>query len=285
MSMSPGDFFAEAEHKMNELSTGDSDAKYNTSAALFREAAKGYVKANNMKRAGDSYRRIADCMLHISKLQEAIDAASEAGKCFAKSDKTGAECVEAYRMAVNTARDSAKNNSLAVRLLLEAAESFKTLNLSKECLDFHVEAGDMYRKMGRTQDRIRQDCVIGELYVNAKMWTDAAKHYENMFNEWVKEGIEESALDQGLFSALCQLAIPETVLARKTQERCGQNNRLWATSPQTKLIKSLLLSLAQRKYDQIEVIAKKYNDEHEIAPVFMTIMSAVSATFMSRLAK
>lgn len=284
MSMSPGDFFAEAEHKMNELS-GDSDSKYSTAAALFREAAKGYVKANNFKRAGDSYRRIADCMLHISKLQDAIEAASEAGKCFGKSDKTSAECLEAYRMATNTARDSAKNDSLAVRLLLEGAECFKALNMSKECLDFHIEAGQMYRKLGRTQDRIRQDGVIGELYVNSKMWTDASKHYENMFNEWVKEGIEESALDQGLFSALCQLAIPETVLARKIQERCGQTNRLWATCPQTKLIKSLLLALAQRKYDQIEVIAKKYNDEHEIAPVFMEIMTAVSATFMSRLAK
>lgn len=280
--MSGGAFFAEAEERMTELA--DPQLKYTAAADLFRQAAREYLNGNNQQRAGDSYRKIADCMLHISKLDEAVNAAVEAGKCYAKSDRTRDQFIEAYRVAARAAHDSG-NGSLLIKVLLDGALQFEKANLLVESLEFHREAVAEFQRQGKTQDQIRQEGIVGERLVSLKMWEEAAKHYEGLFENWTKVGATESALDHGLYAALCHLARPETLWARKMNEKCAKENKLWQESGQAKLLKVLLVVLIQKHYGEIEGVGKKYSEEYHTPPVFTEIFKGIAAAFADRVSR
>lgn len=121
--------------------------------------------------------------------------------------------------------------------------------------------------------------------VGLKMWVEAAKHYESLFDEWTRVGATESALDYGMYGCLCHLARPETLWARKMSEKCAKENKLWVESGQAKFMKSLLVVLVQKHYDEIAVLGRKYADEHRAAPVFSEIIRGIVCAFSDRMGK
>ena len=102
--------------------------------------------------------------------------------------------------------------------------------------------------------------------VGLKMWVEAAKHYESLFDEWTRVGATESAL-------------------RKMSEKCAKENKLWVESGQAKFMKSLLVVLVQKHYDEIAVLGRKYADEHRAAPVFSEIIRGIVCAFSDRMGK
>lgn len=280
MSYSPGDYFTEAERKMIEISPDGSTKKYDDAAVLFQKAGTSFSKVRNYTRAGESFRRAADCMLHASKNEQAALFAAESGRNYVK-DKEGEEkASEAFNLALQTYAEL-KKTIIADKLAIEAAKLFEGAKKYERAIHYHDIASQSYKAQNKTQDYFRERKAISSLYITAQKWNEASQNYENILTEMSEGGIEKNALEFGVRSIICLLAIADTTSARSANERFSTKNRLWAESDETKFVKQLIMTLVAMHVDDAERDCREFGQAHHYDLSFKKIIEGVTSKYKS----
>jgi hypothetical protein len=284
MSASPSQLFFLGENKMHEISFDQSTYKYQAAGELFAQAAVLFEEANNPERAGDSYQMHFECMKRLERMQDAVDSALAAARLFWKCQHPLVKkCYECFKAAATTARED-KRPVQALKALLEGAGCLEKCGAYRYAVEFRREAANDYRILGNDTERLGQEELVSEDLVLLESWAEAAVHFQTEFERRTKEATRITALNEGLFAVLCYLAIPETMFARKTNERNGTVNASWTGSEQSKFVKALFLVLVQKHYNQLEQVGLKWGEEHDLGSdeMFRKIILGVAKAFADR---
>lgn len=280
MSYSLGDYFAEAERKMIELLPDGSSQKYDDAAALFQKAGNAFSKVRNYSRAGESFRRAVDCMLHASKNEQAAAFAAESGRNYIKASDGEEKSFESFNLALQIYGDL-KKTVLADKLTIEAAKLFEGAKKYDRAIHYHDLASQSFKSQNKTQDYLRERKAISSLYITAKKWEEASKNYENIFIEMSHDGNEMNALEFGVRSIACFLAIADTTSARSANERYSTQNRLWAESDESKFVKQLIMTLVAMHLDEAHTNCTQFAEAHHYDFTFKKIVEGVTAKYKS----
>ena len=280
MSYSPGDYFTEAERKMIEISPDGSTKKYDDAAALFQKAGTAFSKVRNYSRAGESFRRAADCMLHASKNEQAALFAAESGRNYVKVADGEEKSSEAFNLALQTYVDL-KKTIIADKLAIEAAKLFEGAKKYDRAIYYHDVASQSYKAQNKTPDYFRERKAISSLYINAQKWNEASKNYENIFIEMTNNGMDKNALEFGVQSIACLLDIADTTSSRSANERFSTQNRLWVESDETKFVKQLIMTLVAMHIDDAERDCREFGQAHHYDLSFKKIIEGVIAKYRS----
>ncbi|OHT05390.1 hypothetical protein TRFO_05990 [Tritrichomonas foetus] len=281
MTLSPGDYFNEAERKMTELDTDGSTKKYDDAADLFLKAGAAFAKGRNFLRAGDSFRKATDCMLHAGKLDKVATFAADAGRNYVKAADGEEKSFEAFNVALQAYNDL-KKNVLADKLTLEAAKLFEQNKKYEKAVHYHQLVANSDKAQSKTQDYLRERKIISTILINAGKWKDAAKNYEELFVELSKTGIEKNALDFGVRASLCLLASGDAASSRASNEKYVTYNKLWLDSDESKLIKELVMDVVAKRTENMQAKGTEYSQRHSCDMSFEKIISGITAAFPSQ---
>ena len=274
MSMSPGDFYAEAERKMTDISTDSSGKKYDEACELFVKAGSAFAKARNFKRAGDSYRKATDCMLHSGNIDKAATHAAESGRNYAKVADCEDKSFEAFNVALRAYKDL-KKSVYYDKLTVEAAKIFEQNKRYEKSVHYHNIVCQSYIEQNKTQDAIREKKTIAGIYVKAALWKEAAKCFEEIFNDYSADGNQNNALEFGVKSVLSLLAVPDTASARFSNERFASKNKIWLDSQEAKFVKGILMNIVAKHLDKVQADATDFAQKHGYEYSFGKIVTAI----------
>lgn len=275
MDVSPGTLFEEGEAKMNELNNDPAYKKYVAAADLFKRAATGYTKVRNYSRAGDSWRRMVDCMFHEGNLVEAANCLCEAARSYAKGHNCTQQCAECFRLGIKTYLEQDKKPT-ADKVMVEAAKLFEKAKCYDVALEFHQQALQHSLEQSITQYVYREQKSIGAIYVTTKRWEEASTHFISVYTRLTEETIMKDALEYGLLAVLALLAVPKPNDARLLAESNMKINRTWETSEDGKLAHDVVLAYTSRNLDKTKALLDAYSKDHTtIDPVFNEIVKII----------
>lgn len=278
MSLSPSDYFTQGERKMSELTTDGTTKKYDDAAILFQKAGTQFSKARNFLRAGESYRRATDCMLHSKQLDQAANFAIESGKNYAKAKGGSEKAFEAFNIALQM-YEQLNKTVLANKLTIEAAKIFESNKEYDKSIHYHELAVQSYKAQNKTQDFLREKKAICTLLILSNKWKDAATIYEQLFVDLSSQGIEKNAIEYGVFCILCHLANHDTVTTRATNDKYGTINKIWSSSEESQFLKDLVMQLVAKNVAQVQSICKQFNDKFKYGTTFDHIVKSLMSTY------
>lgn len=237
MSKGPNELINEAEVLMNSLSI-DSTTRYNRAVQLFVKAGQSYKDSHNHVRAGEAYRKAADCYFHINAVYDAAASAAESARNFVQDNEKQEEARQSLDIAVKSFVQIEKQEE-AARLLIEFSKLFKNtqLKIAVQCLR---DAADIYATISREYDYTKLNKEAGELYVDAELYAEAAAHFEKFAARVSQIGTMADAADLCIKAVICQMFGASPASGRLCSDRLGKNVRGWVDQPEFAMTKDLI---------------------------------------------
>ena len=274
MNPSPGDIYSDAEAKMNSF--GDAKAKYTAAYDLFKKAGNEYKKVRNWVRAGDSFRKAADCMLHLSNIPEAADNAAESGRNYVKASNGLDKAIEAFNLAAHQYTECGRSID-SCKIFQEAGKLFDAKR-PEVAIDFHKQASDLLKAQNREIDYFKEEKAIGDLLVKLSRYPDANKHFTKLGVDCVQAGDIPTAVEccmKGFFSALI---IPDEILAMSSRDAISQGVTNWEEIPDIIFITTILHELRAKHYERLKTIIDDYSGSHPVDRSLKALFTALIAS-------
>ncbi|OHT17107.1 alpha-soluble NSF attachment protein-like protein [Tritrichomonas foetus] len=279
MTLSPGDYYAEAEKRMRDISTDNIDKKYCDAAELFNKAGNSFSKVRNFTRAGDSFRRAVDCMLHIGKFEKVAVYAADAGRNYIKTADGEEKSFEAFNIALKAYNDMNKN-VLADKLANEAAKIYEQSKKYDKAIFYHQQFAKSNKEQSKTQEYLRERKTICNILTSIKRWNEASCEYNELFIELSNDDLEKNALEYGVRSVLCLLAKPDISASRSLMDKYNSLNKSWEKSKESNFLNELIMLIVAKHYSCISTKGNDFGEEHGYDASFGKIISAISDAYL-----
>ena len=275
MNPSPGDIYSDAELKMNSF--GDAKTKYTAAFELFKKAGNEYKKVRNWLRAGDSFRKAADCMLHISNIPNAAENSAEAARNYVKAPNGIDKAVEAFNLSTHQYTECGRHIE-SCKIYQEAGRLLEAKR-PEVAIEYHQKASELLRAQNRGVDYFREDKAVGDLLIKLAKYSDANKHFTKLGIDCIQEGDMKLAIEfcmKGFFSALI---LHDEILAMNTRDSISQSILHWDEIPEGIFMTNILHEVRAKHYDRLPGLLDQFSVDHSVDRSFKSLFSALVTSY------
>ncbi|KAL0209024.1 hypothetical protein P9112_011611 [Eukaryota sp. TZLM1-RC] len=236
--MNPDQLFEQAEKRLKRFFSFGS-AKYEDAAELFVRAANSYKLKKQWRKAGDSFKRAADCATHVEGQEFEIgNQLANAANCYKKVDTSLA--VSCFNEASETFAAAGRFQT-AAKHLKDAAESMKADGEKQAAIDLYVEAASLYESEDQTSSSHQCELAAAELYAETEQFLDAAQIFEKIGLFVLDDRLRKySAREYFLKSILCHLGNGDYVAAEMALDKFTSADGSFSSTRECELSSALV---------------------------------------------